>query len=77
MRKQAIERNFEGGKRRHGLDYTLYTGFERVYNHTILTYTGMNMKKLCIYLRRLKERYTQKMSFEHQNEEGKKAVRLI
>lgn len=77
LRKQTIERVFGDGKRRHGLDYTLYTGFERVYDHTLLTYTGMNMKKLCTYLGKLREKCAQNMSFEHQNEEVKKTVGLI
>ena len=74
QRKQSIERVFGDGKRRHGLDYTLYRGYERVYDHTILTFTGMNMKKLCTYYGKLEEKYAQKSGFEHQNEEVKKAI---
>ena len=76
-RKQTIERVFGDGKRKHGLDYTLYTGFERVYDHTILIFTGMNMKKLCTYYGRLKDKYAQNMSFDHQNESVLRAVGLI
>ena len=76
-RKQTIERVFGDGKRKHGLDYTLYTGFERVYDHTMLIFTGMNMKKLCTYYGRLKDKYAQNMSFEHQNESVLRAVGLI
>lgn len=77
LRKQTIERDFGDGKRRHGMDYTLYTGYERVYDHTILTFTGMNMKKLCTYLGKLKDKYAQKLSLEHQNDEVKKEVGLL
>lgn len=68
-RKQTIERVFADGKRRHGLDYTLYTGFERVYDHTILTFAGMNMKKMCTYLKKLRDKCAQSQVFEHQNKE--------
>lgn len=76
-RKETIERVFGDGKRRHGLDYTLYTNHERVYDHTILTFTGMNMKKLCTYYKKCKAKCAQNMSFEHQNEEVKKIMGLI
>lgn len=77
LRKQTVERDFGDGKRRHGLDYTLYTGFERVYDHTLLTFTGMNMKKLCTYYTKLKAKCAQNMSFDHQNDEVKKILGLI
>ena len=60
QRKQTIERVFADGKRRHGLDYTLYTGYEAVYDHTILVYAGMNMKKLCTHKKRCRDKYAQK-----------------
>ncbi len=44
-RKETIERCFAEGKRRHGLDYTLYTGKLAVDFHTTLVYAGMNIKK--------------------------------
>jgi hypothetical protein len=72
QRKQTVEREFGDGKRRHGLDYTLYRGHERVYDHTLLTFTGMNMKKLCTYYKKQKEKYAKKKSFGHQNEEVKR-----
>lgn len=76
-RKETIERVFGDGKRKHGLDYTLYTGYERVYDHTILMFTGMNMKKLCTYYKKLKDKCAKNMSFEHQNESVLRAVGLI
>lgn len=76
-RKETVERTFADGKRRHGLDYTLYTGHERVYDHTVLTFTAMNMKKLCTYYKKLKDKCAQNMSFEHQNEEVLRAVGLM
>ncbi|HBZ51873.1 MAG TPA: hypothetical protein DEO69_07090, partial [Erysipelotrichaceae bacterium] len=70
-----IEKVFADGKRRHGLDYTRYTGFERVYDNLMLIFTGMNLKKLCTYLGRMQEAYcTQNSCFEHQNEETLKAM---
>ena len=77
QRKQTVEREFGDGKRRHGLDYTLYRGHERVYDQTLLTFTGMNMKKLCIYYKKLKEKYAQKKSFEHQKDEAKRIIGQI
>lgn len=76
-RKQTIERVFGDGKRRHGLDYTLYSGHERVFDHTILIFTGMNMKKLCTHYKKLRDKCAQNMSFEHQNEAVLRAVGLI
>jgi transposase len=76
-RKQTIERDFADGKRRHGLDYTNYTGYERVYDFTLLTFTGMNLKKLCTYLWNQREKYAQNTSFVHQNEEVMTAVDLL
>lgn len=76
-RKQTIERVFGDGKRRHGLDYTLYTGYERVYDQTILTFAGMNIKKLCTYYQKLKGNYAQNYSFEHQNNKVKEVLGLI
>lgn len=74
-RKQTIEKVFADGKRRHGLDYTLYTGFERVYDNLMLIFTGMNLKKLCTYLGRMQEAHcAQNSCFEHQNEETLKAM---
>lgn len=77
LRKETIERCFADGKRRHGLDYTLYTGKEAVEFHTTLLYTGMNIKKFAKYMRKLKDKYAQNVSFEHQNEEVKKVVGTI
>lgn len=76
-RKETVERLFGDGKRRHGLDYTLYMGFERVYDSVALTFTAMNMKKLCTYWGKLRDECAQNMSFEHQNDEVKKAIGLI
>ena len=73
-RKETIERSFADGKRRHGLDYTLYTGKEAVEFNTLLIYTGMNIKKFSKYMRRLRDKYAQNQSFEHQSEEVKKLM---
>lgn len=76
-RKETIERAFADGKRRHGLDYTLYTGKEAVEFNTWLIYTGMNIKKFSKYMRKLKDKYAQNLSFEHQSDEVKRIVGLI
>ena len=76
-RKETIERSFADGKRRHGLDYTLYTGKEAVEFNTLLIYTGMNIKKFSKYKRRLRDKYAQNQSFEHQSEEVKKLMGAI
>lgn len=77
QRKETIERCFADGKRRHGLDYTLYTGKEAVEFHTTLLYTGMNIKKFAKYMRKLKDKCAQNTSFEHQNEEVKIMLGMV
>ena len=76
-RKETIERCFADGKRRHGLDYTVYTGQEAVEFHTLLIYTGMNIKKFVNYMSRLRDTYAQSQVFEHQSDEIKKIVGVI
>jgi len=76
-RKETIERVFADGKRRHGLDYTLYTGKEAVEFHTLLAFAAMNIKKFSMYMRKLKDKYAQNLSFEHQSEEVKRIVGLL
>lgn len=74
LRKITVERDFGDGKRKHGLDYTLYTGYERVYDHTILTLAGMNIKKMCQRLGKQRDKYAQKYIFEHQSEEVRRLM---
>lgn len=75
-RKETVERTFADGKRRHGLDYTLYTGHERVYDMTILTFAGMNLKKYCLHMQKLKDKYAHSLVFEHQDPEWNRRLGL-
>lgn len=68
-RKETIERVFADGKRRHGLDYTLYTGKEAVEFHTLLIYTGMNIKKYTKYMKKIKDKCAQKRGYRYRSEE--------
>lgn len=77
LRKETIERVFADGKRRHGLDYTLYTGKEAVEFHTLLIYAGMNIKKYSKYMRKQRDKYAQKEMFKHQSEEVKRVAGVI
>lgn len=76
-RKETIERVFADGKRKHGLDYTLYTGEEAVGFNLHLIYAGMNIKKFCRHMKRMRDKYAQNYSFEHQSEEVKAIMGLI
>lgn len=76
-RKETRERCFADGKRRHGLDYSVYTGKEAVEFHTLLIYTGMNMKKYSKHMRRQKDKYAQKQTYEHQSEEVKRLIGVM
>ncbi|MFV0394651.1 MAG: hypothetical protein ACK5LC_09680, partial [Coprobacillaceae bacterium] len=60
-----------------GLDYTLYTGKEAVEFHTLLIYAGMNIKKYSKYMRKQRDKYTQKEMFKHQSEEVKREAAVI
>lgn len=76
-RKETIERDFGDGKRKHGLDYTLYTGKEAVEFNTLLIYTGMNIKKFSKHMRRVKDNYAQNTSLEHKSEEVRKLMGVV
>lgn len=76
-RKETIERVFADGKRRHGLDYTLYTGKEAVEFHTLMIYTGMNIKKYAKYMKKIKEKCAQKSGYRYRNEEVEEMMRLL
>lgn len=77
LRKETIERTFADGKRRHGLDYTLYTGKEAVEFNLLLLFTGMNIKKFSRYMKSLKDKCAQNLSYEHQSDEVKRLVGVL
>lgn len=67
-KQETIERVFGDGKRKHGLDYTLYTDMKEYMIINFLCSRGINTKKLCTYCKKQKDKCVQNMNFEHQNE---------
>jgi hypothetical protein len=71
-----IESCFADGKRRYGLDYTVYSGQEAVAFQTLLICTGMIVKKVVkLYVEA--KGYVQSQVFEHQSDEIKNIVSVI